>query len=585
MKGLRCYACISIPILMPVLAAAAVKQNSRAENSKAAISVTSRLVLVDVVVRHDGKPVCGLKQQDFELREDRKPQAIQSFEAHCASEAAGNPVEAAPLPPNTYSNVPEAPVTGAVNVLLLDGLNTRAPDEVRAREEMIESLRTLPPGRRIAIFTLGSRLRMLLGFTTDTSTLVKALSSVKAFPQSTMLPPESERAAEEEIVNMLPPESKGIMQQFLSEADNQQTGNRVAATLEAFQLLARYLEGIPGRKNLLWFSGSFPIETFSTIPLPGGNQEAGFEKGYDQSVRKTADMLAAARVAVYPVDVRGAMAEPLGQTLNDEQQDALERIAERSTLEAVAKETGGRAIYESNNLANDMTGAIEDGSDYYTIAYVPTDRNFNGAWRKIEIKVNEEPEKDQYQLDYRDGYFALADADKSEADVASRSRETFAAAMRQGMPSSTQILFDVRVTAETGPAPTGKVAGGNVKLRDRAARYSLDYAAAVKDLALSVAANGNHTGELALYAAVYNRDGLVVNWTSDAFEYSMDAEQWKDASQKGLQLHQQIDLPAGDYSLRMGLFDPVSGNIGTVEVPLHVTARKQGDTKPSKSGS
>lgn len=148
MRGRRWCACFAVAVLllMPIGVAGAKHHPEDTVKAKATFTVTSRLVLVDVVVRHDGKPVCGLKPQDFEVREDRKPQAIQSFEAHCGSDAVERHLEFPRLPADTYSNVPDAPVTGAVNVLLLDGLNTRTRDEMRAREEMIESLRTLPRG-------------------------------------------------------------------------------------------------------------------------------------------------------------------------------------------------------------------------------------------------------------------------------------------------------------------------------------------------------------------------------------------------------------------------------------------------------
>ncbi|MGC2637972.1 MAG: VWA domain-containing protein [Acidobacteriaceae bacterium] len=276
MKTLRCSAWIFFVIGLLVHSGAMLSQlkAQSASNAQANFSVASRLVVVDVVVRQNGQAHCGLDQQDFEVRENGHPQAIQSFEAHCAS---GDRASAAPaqLPPDTYTDVPIGNPSDAINVLLLDGLNTRARDEMRARLQMIAALRTLPPGRRITIFTLGSRLRMLSGFTTDTNTLVHALDGLKSLQTSAMLLPEQEKADEEELVDqirLMPggAETAEETAEFLNTTDNQQTGDRIAATLEAFQQLARYLEGIPGRKNLLWFSGSFPLTTFQSVEILAG---------------------------------------------------------------------------------------------------------------------------------------------------------------------------------------------------------------------------------------------------------------------------------------------------------------------------
>ncbi len=577
MSALRRLACISIVLVCvgPVGAGPALGARKQTPSSKSGFSVTSRLVLVDVVVRNVEQPVCGLAQRNFEVRENGRPQAIQSFDAHCAG-AAPHEVRMPQMPPHTYSNLPVAGTSSSVNVLLLDGLNTRAKDEMRARAEMLKSLRTLPPGRRIAIFTLGSHLRMLAGFTTDTSVLIKALTGLRALQTSTMLPPAGEKMDEEELINHLPVSMQEVTREFLNSEDNQETGNRIEATLRALQMLARYLQGAPGRKNLLWFSGTFPLETFQSVLLQGGFHGERPQNDYQQLVQQTASLLASARIAVYPVDVRGVISQPIydmsqmrniavQQTIDDERQEGLNEIAERGTLQMVAQETGGRAIYLSNNLAKDMTGALQDGANYYTIAYAPTDTKFNGVWRKIKVKVDVKPAKGRYQLFYRDGYFAMPGGTDS-------TRQTFAAAMRMGVPDSSQILFDAHVAAESASVPTGPVAGGNAKLGNRVARYRLGYAAAVNDLDLTMAADGKHTGELAVYAAAYNRDGLVVNWVSDAFRYALDSAQWQRAATKGMQIHQEMDLPAGDYQLRLGLFDPVSGHIGTLELPLHVSA-------------
>jgi hypothetical protein len=96
---------------------------------------------------------------------------------------------------------------------------------------------------------------------------------------------------------------------------------------------------------------------------------------------------------------------------------------------------------------------------------------------------------------------------------------------------------------------------------------------------LSAAADGSRAGVLIVEAVAYNHDGLVVNSSQDAFRYQLNPQQWEQAMAKGLQLHQQIDVPAGDLFLRMGICDLVSGHIGTVEIPLQVSAA----TKNTKS--
>ena len=137
-----------------------------------------RAVVVDVVVTKGEQPVAGLHQQDFQVIEDGKPQTIDFFEEHLAKTLPPGALPAMPqMPPNVYTNVPPAPESDSVNVLLLDSLNTEKPDQAYVHQQILNFLKTMPPGVRCAIFMLGSKLRFVQGFTTDTSVLIAALTT------------------------------------------------------------------------------------------------------------------------------------------------------------------------------------------------------------------------------------------------------------------------------------------------------------------------------------------------------------------------------------------------------------------------
>ena len=81
---------------------------------------------------------------------------------------------------------------------------------------------------------------------------------------------------------------------------------RVQTTLQALQQLARYLAGIPGRKNLVWFSGSFPINVF-----PDANAADSFQgvRQFGAEVQRTATLLTVAQVAIYPIAAEGLVSD------------------------------------------------------------------------------------------------------------------------------------------------------------------------------------------------------------------------------------------------------------------------------------
>src|SRR5262249_46021636 len=133
----------------------------------------TRQVLVDVVVTdHHGNFVPGLKPGDFTVLEDGKPQKIAAFGMHAAPAVQPKLAPPIQLPPHLYTNYQIADPSRPITIVLMDVLNTQVQDQAYTRKQMIEFLKDLPPGERVALFALGTRLRMVQGFTGNSDTLV-----------------------------------------------------------------------------------------------------------------------------------------------------------------------------------------------------------------------------------------------------------------------------------------------------------------------------------------------------------------------------------------------------------------------------
>ena len=139
-----------------------------------------RVVLVDVLVSTTkGEPVSGLLKDEFQVFEEGTPQTVTSFEEH---KGDGPVVETKlpPMPPNVWTNYPTINPPDSVNVLLLDWLNTQPQDQAFVHAQAVQYLKQVSPGTRLAIFTLGTQLRMVHGFTDELSGLVSAFDGNKA---------------------------------------------------------------------------------------------------------------------------------------------------------------------------------------------------------------------------------------------------------------------------------------------------------------------------------------------------------------------------------------------------------------------
>ncbi len=132
---------------------------------------TTNLVLLDVVVTDQGQAIHGLDQGRFHISENRHEQPIASFDEHGPAVEPGAVAQPALQPANVNSNISTHPSTSAVNVLLLDALNTPKPEQDNTYGQIAEYVASIPPGTSMAVFAHYSKLELIQGFTTDATLL------------------------------------------------------------------------------------------------------------------------------------------------------------------------------------------------------------------------------------------------------------------------------------------------------------------------------------------------------------------------------------------------------------------------------
>jgi VWFA-related protein len=547
-------------------------------------------VEVDVVVtRENGEPVTALHKEDFKVSEDGKPQTIDFFEEHKAAALPPGAIPPLPkMPPNVYTNVPPIPLNDAVNVLLLDSLNTDAPDQAYVHQQIMKFLQTMEPGTQTAIFWLGSKLRFVQGFTTDTGVLAAALNDKNNQPHKELLLQTRDDAMDNAFaINAMSAgfggrgSGEGVGAVAAANADYAriQFTNRSAMTLEALNYLARYLGSVPGRKNLIWFSSSFPVHVFPNIGERASiqNLEIGMS-----NVKETADMLTLSKVAVYPVGAQGVVNEHVidadsagpggsmgighggGIPMGAYSADAAQRSRVIADMEQIASDTGGKAYFNTNDLNTAVKRAIDDGSHYYTIVYTPTNNKMDGTYRHIAIQVTA---KGKYKAAYRRGYNA-DDTSKAQAMPAA---DPLRPLLVHGLPASTQLLFGARVVPATPqPPPNAKRAGKNAALTGPTTRYSIDFIVRWQDVKLDPTPQGTRSGNIQIGLQAYDRDGKAVNWAEATLGIILSPELYASIQKSGIPAHAEIDLPNTDVYLDTGVYDWGSGKAGTLEIPLRV---------------
>ena len=590
------------------------------------LRTTSRAVLVDVIVSdRKGKPITGLKQEDFTVIEQGKPQSVSFFEEHTGAVPDAD-VELPKLPPNTFSNFSPFPTPDAVNVLLLDSVNTRMESQSSVHSQAMKFLKGAKPGSRMAIFTMGLGLHFIQGFTDDPALLMAALNNKKnnEVESSMMIKGQDESNAQAEVVGMMTAQTPGggtaaspemitALKEFFAEQDTAQNFDRGFVTLANLQRLATFLTAFPGRKNVIWFTESIP--PFLSIGNgPDALATMASDPGLETEYKKTMNMLAAARMALYPVDARGVATTAFyqadnklpstisapyqitgvdsnptrlgddptvpktsngaGAQVSNVNDETTKRNSDQMMQEVFAHDSGGKAFANTNGLSQVIDNISAASSDFYTLSYTPINSKMDGGFRKIEVKVGD----GKYALSYRRGYFAL-DSDLPGSAITERNQQIkklaaqnpgavdpLLAFMELGMPQSTQIIYKTRIQ----PAPPGaaSTSATNDAAKGQQTTYGVDFLVDLNDLDLKLNPDGNREGKLNISLIAYDRYGKIVSRKDHLVALSIKPDVYAIFQNTGVQLHAEIGVPKGNLWLRTGVYDQASQKVGTLEVPL-----------------
>ncbi|MBV9669318.1 MAG: VWA domain-containing protein [Acidobacteriales bacterium] len=516
--------------------------------------VNSSLVLVDVVATdHSGAGVTDLKQEELRVTEDGKERPIKSLKLETAtnSEARRRVAESvkatlAKLPAGVSTNLREigaVPTEVASTVLLLDGLNTPLDSRLNVRREMVKALQQLDVNQPIAIYALGNSLTVLQEFTTDAGVLRAAAQ--KASTKGALQGMDSELGdhGSSGIMEALAP---GIvsarMSEFESATGTMEQDVRVQRTLDAFDSIARRLASVPGRKNLIWLSSTFPLDLY-----PGGDFSGPWVRHYADTLQATLVNLENARIAVYPVNANG-----LEVGFNVRSNRPMGRVGagvfvsqvqeSQDTMNLVAEETGGRAYYNRNDLNRAIASAIADGSSYYALAFTPAKAEVDGRVHRVKVTSS----RKGVVLHYREAYLSF------DQNVPSKQRIQY---MKQEMSNA---------LTDKGHLATGVIVYAKLNRDGK----SVDVVVDSNFLTIASAENKMRV-QLQVATAVFDGKDKALNSGADVVGTEFEAGKLNAFLQAGVHFKAPIERPAEAKRVRVAVRDLASDRIGTVDVGLN----------------
>jgi VWFA-related protein len=500
------------------------------------IRMSVDLVQIDAVVTdQQGRHITDLTAADFEVLQDGRPQAISTF----TYVAAGRVAAPETTTGSTASSSPASIVGPAqplarnqvrrTMAIVVDDLDLSFESITRVRNVLRRFIdEQMRPGDLVAILRTGAGMGALQQFTTDRRLLQAAVDRVRWNMEARVAPFEA---------------ATGID----TRMDDIEKEVATAATLGAIQYVVRGVAQLPGRKSILLLSDGFRLL----------DADAKYGRILDM-LRATVDSTNRAGVVLYGIDVRGlvttAPTAADGNAVNPVgllTRRARQLSETQEGLRALADETGGLLVRNTNDLGAALRRVLDDQQGYYLLGYVPESSTFSArspTFHSLAVRVKRD-------------------------DLRVRSRRGFVGRF-EGPTNDTPV--NPMVAAVTSP-----FAGGNIRLRLSSFFGQAEKVGPVvlsvmhvdaRDLAFSEQPDGSRVAGLEVLAATFGENGQVADQDSRRYTVTLTAERYARAIKAGFVYSMRVSVKhPGPYQLRIALRDATSGRIGSasqfIDVP------------------
>jgi hypothetical protein len=342
-------------------------------------------------------------------------------------------------------------------------------------------------------------------------------------------------------------------------------------TIDGFESIARAFGGIPGRKSLIWVTGSFPF----LLDKPGDPPSS---RSFQPELSRAFELLNDASISVYPIDARGlVVALPDASTrmrINARNPGQMTRARLDShtdtitTMQSFAEMTGGRAFYNTNDLERAFQRAADDSSSYYLLGYYRNVSDDKPGWRKLHLKVK----RGGTNVRARSGYFVYAKnkgpAPHSDMQQAVQSPLDFT-----GVPIAVRWEADQQASNGAnggGPSADSSVNGSTASAASSNVKKKVRFELEVERNGIDVDNSDQNHMSFEVLAVARKPTGETAAQTSQTVDGHLKPETVAKIQASGITYRNQLEVEPGEYSVRFVVRDIISGRIGTVSAPLEV---------------
>jgi len=534
--------------------------------------------LVVYVTDKKGRAVTTLAKDDFEIYQDGNPKQISNFKLYTSEIVRSELGVTTGLDIPDPTPIPDGPAAGGPQpvhlVLYIDNQNLDPLDRNRVLSQTRDFVRTsLHPPAQMMVVAYQRSFEVLQDFTSDPSQVLKAMRLVRTYTGGRterdssrkdivdrIQRLRSERRAGSSRSSMGDPSNDGEWNQIYNLIDNyaKESVNDLQFTLDSLRQIITSLTGLPGKKGIIYVSNGLPM-------IPGMELFYEASKGMNDSTilsrmfefdrtriyRQLAATANAQDVTLYTIDASGLSLHGMGSaeyaTASDPMMSSMGRNNYTDSLRFLADETGGIAIYNTNDIAPRLELVTQDMFTYYSIGY-PLQASGQDKVHRVKVKLRDDPAFSDFEIRYRPRFVEKSLETRVQDRVVS------------------SLVFEI----DENPMGLEVEAGAPAAATEDRWLLPTHLSFPLNSVAL-LPEGDDFVARIVLFIAARDTDGKRSDLVRQNHEIRVPAARYEEARGELFGIDTQLLMEAGRYRIAIALLDPLTRQVSyrTISIAVH----------------
>ncbi len=571
------------------------KPTPEPDEQDSVVRISTQLVQIDAVITDKkGEHVMDVKEDEVELLIDGKKQPLTFFklikvpvkerepEPNKRDKATTASTNSVVTPPNLSGRTIAPEKVARTMAFIVDDLSLSFESTHYTREALKKFVtQQMEEGDLVGIIRTGRGLGALQQFTSDKRLLLTAIDRLTWNPFArSMMPKFGVGGANGVTANPNESEEERLARQASQDRqDDFRDTVFSTGTLGAVNFVVRGLRELPGRKMAVLISDGITLFT----------RDGDQNQQVVENVRRLVDQANRSSVVIYSLDARGLQtlsptaADDLSGMSQQQMQEQREQVTQafgdsQDGLSYLARETGGFAILNNNDLNFGVRKVLKDNENYYLLGFDPDDASFDRKYHNIRLRMT----RAGLTARSRKGFFGIPDTaprQLSKTTPKTRDEQILNAlyspfGARDFTLRMTSVFFNVdnppAMAATTKPDATVKPKPAPKKDKEnKMPEGTLTFVRSMLHLeadqfTVTTAPDGKREMKLELVAFAFNEQGAITDQVGRSFEMSYTEEEYQRILRDGLVYTSNIALKQpGAYQFRIVARDPATGKLGS----------------------